>query len=92
MKVVITSPVNHDGKDLDAGDVVDMPKHQAEQLIAGGAAIGEGSAKQAKALASAQAKLEAAQVAFADAGTDAARAKAQAALDAAQAEIDKLTA
>lgn len=92
MKVVITSPVSHDGKEYDSGDTVEMPKHQAEQLISGGAAIGESAAKQAKALATAQAKLDAAQVEFTSAETDEARAAAQAKLDAAQAEIDKLQA
>lgn len=92
MKVVITSPVNHDGNEYDAGDVVDMPKAQAEQLIAGGAAIGESTAKQAKALKAAEDKLDAAQEAFVSATTDEARAKAQAGIDAAKAEIEKLNA
>lgn len=38
MKIVIVSPVEHDGKALAAGDNVDMDKAVALSLIASGAA------------------------------------------------------
>lgn len=38
MKIVIESPVEHDGKLLDVGSEVDVPKEEAEALIACGAA------------------------------------------------------
>ena len=47
MKIVIISPVNHDGKDLDVGDTPDLPKEQAENLIASGAALAAGAKKAA---------------------------------------------
>ena len=46
MKVVIISPVNHDGKELDVGDVVDLPKDAATALVDAGAAL-EGGKKPA---------------------------------------------
>lgn len=48
MKVVITSPVNHDGKDLEVGETPDLPKAQAEALIAAGAALAAGGKKAAE--------------------------------------------
>jgi len=48
MKLVINSPVEHDGKALEVGDSVDLPKQFAEALIAVGAAaetVGKSKAK-----------------------------------------------
>ena len=53
MKVVIQSPVEHDGKALAAGDEVDMPKDAAEALVAVGIAEVVIDAKAAKAAAKA---------------------------------------
>lgn len=48
MKVAITSPVIHDGRELVVDDTPDLPKEVAEQLIACGAAVAVGKrAKQA---------------------------------------------
>lgn len=38
MKVIMQSPVEHDGKVLKAGETVDLPQAIAEALLAGGAA------------------------------------------------------
>lgn len=38
MKIVITSPVAHDGDILQAGDTVDVPEKVADALIQSGAA------------------------------------------------------
>lgn len=38
MKIVIESPVEHDGKALEAGSEVDLPKDAAEALVASGVA------------------------------------------------------
>lgn len=38
MKVVISSPVEHDGKALKVGGEIDLPKEAAEALVALGAA------------------------------------------------------
>lgn len=38
MKIVIESPVQHDGKLLDVGSEVDLPKDASEALVACGAA------------------------------------------------------
>ena len=45
MKVVITSPVDHDGKMLEVGDTPDLPKAAAEALVAAGAALMAGKPK-----------------------------------------------
>lgn len=42
MKVVIVSPVVHDGAELVEGDTPDLPQPAAEALIAAGAAIAAG--------------------------------------------------
>jgi hypothetical protein len=73
MKVVIQSPVEHDGKALAAGDEVDMPKDAAEALVAVGIAEVVIDAKAAKAAAKAAAEAEAA------AAEAAAKAEAEAA-------------
>lgn len=49
MKVVMVSPVEHDGKSLEVGEVVDLPKPQAEALIGAGAALEAGAKAKAKA-------------------------------------------
>lgn len=41
MKVVIVSPVMHDGAELVEGDTPDLPKNVAEALITAGAAIAQ---------------------------------------------------
>lgn len=38
MKIVIESPVVHDGKALELGAVADLPKEAAEALVAAGVA------------------------------------------------------
>jgi hypothetical protein len=38
MKIIITSPVDHDGKPLKVGATVDLPEAAADVLIAGGSA------------------------------------------------------
>lgn len=38
MKIVIESPVVHDGKALEVGAMADLPKEVAEALVAAGAA------------------------------------------------------
>ena len=48
MKIVITSPVQHDGKDLGVGDTHDLPKDSAEALIAAGSALAAGGKKAAE--------------------------------------------
>lgn len=58
MKIRIKEPVEHDGKPLTVGKVVDLPKEQAESLIACGAA--EDPEAAAKAAAKAKADAEAA--------------------------------
>ncbi len=45
MKIVITSPVQHDGKTLEIGDVVDLPKNTADALVQAGAALESGGRK-----------------------------------------------
>ena len=45
MKVTILTPVRHDGKALDMGDVVDLDKKAAQALIDCGAAENGGSVK-----------------------------------------------
>lgn len=45
MKIVITSPVAHDGKVLEVGDTADLPKAQAEALVDAGAALAAGRQK-----------------------------------------------
>lgn len=47
MKIVIVSPVIHDGKQLDIGDTADLPKEQAEALVDAGAALASGTKKAA---------------------------------------------
>lgn len=42
MKVVIVSPVVHDGAELVEGDTPDLPQSVAEALVAAGAAIAAG--------------------------------------------------
>lgn len=49
MKIVIVSPVEHDGKTLDVGEVADLPKAQAEALVAAGAALEAGAKAKAAA-------------------------------------------
>lgn len=61
MKVVIQSPVEHDGKALAAGDEIDMPKDAAEALVAAGIAETVIDAKAAKAAAKAAADAAAAE-------------------------------
>lgn len=38
MKIIITSPVQRDGKDLEIGEPIDIPKKDAQALIDVGAA------------------------------------------------------
>ena len=45
MKIVITSPVEHDGKSLAVGDTHDLPKEWAEALIASGVALSANAKK-----------------------------------------------
>lgn len=47
MKIVTTSPVKHDGEDIDVGTTLDIPDRQANALIEAGAA--EIPTKKAKA-------------------------------------------
>jgi hypothetical protein len=47
MKIVITSPVEHDGKAIEIGDTPDLPKEPAEALIAAGAALKAGKSEPA---------------------------------------------
>lgn len=42
MKVVITSPVEHDGKHLEEGDSLDLPDVQAAALVDAGSAVASG--------------------------------------------------
>lgn len=42
MKIVITSPVNHDGKDFEVGDTPDLPAAAAKALVEAGAALEAG--------------------------------------------------
>jgi hypothetical protein len=76
MKVVITSPVEHDGKSLGEGDTADLPETAAQALIVAGAALAVG--RKARATKSDEQLAAEAAAAAAD---DAARA--QAAADAA---------
>lgn len=45
MKIVIVSPVEHDGERLEIGDTADLPKAAAEALVASGAALESGRKK-----------------------------------------------
>ncbi len=73
MKVVITSPVEHDGKSLAEGDTVDLPEAQAQVLIDAGAGIAVGrKARSVKSDEQIAAELAAV------AADDAARAQAEA--------------
>lgn len=47
MRVKIVSPVEHDGKALQVGDIANLPEDVAERLIAGRAAEKPASAKAA---------------------------------------------
>lgn len=79
MKLTILSPVNHDGKLLDAGDALDCDAAAGKALIEAGAAEpADVSKAKAKAAAAAEAEAKAAADAEAKAAAD-----AQAALDAA---------
>lgn len=80
MKVVITSPVEHDGKALAEGDTVDLPEAQAQALMDAGVAVGVGR-KPRNAKTDEQIAAEAA-AAAADASAQAAAAEAAAALQA----------
>lgn len=42
MKIVITSPVEHDGKSLAEGDTADLPETAAQALIDAGMAVAVG--------------------------------------------------
>lgn len=84
MKIIIQSPVEHDGKALAAGDKVDLPKDAAEALVAAGIAeampdpkAAAKAAAEAEAAAKAAAEEEAAAIAKAEAEAEAA-AKAEA--------------
>ncbi|MBY0243182.1 MAG: hypothetical protein K2X55_28140 [Burkholderiaceae bacterium] len=55
MKITITSPVQHDGKELEVGDTVNIADRAAKNLIAAGAAE---SADKPKAEPTAAPKLE----------------------------------
>jgi len=92
MKVTILSPVQHDGKALDIGAVVDLPKAAALALVACGSAEEGGKAGPAKPDAEAAAKADAIAAAekvvtdahaAVDAAGDADKATAQFALGAA---------
>lgn len=48
MKVIMQSPVEHDGKVLKAGETVDLPQAIAEALLAGGAAAAAAAVSRAK--------------------------------------------
>jgi hypothetical protein len=73
MKVVITSPVEHDGKSLAEGDTADMPETQAQALIDAGVAVAVG-----RKARSAKTDEQLAAEAAAAAADDAARAQAAA--------------
>jgi hypothetical protein len=49
MKIIVTSPVEHDGKALVAGAEVDLPEQVAEALVAAGSAEVKAPATKAKA-------------------------------------------
>ena len=61
MKIVLLSPVVHDGKAYDEGDTIDVKDAQAQALIEAGAAkqAGKKSKAEEKAEAEAAAKAEA---------------------------------
>lgn len=68
MKIIITSPVQHDGKPLEIGDQVDVSKKDAQALIEAGSA--ELAGGKAKAPAAAPAAPAVPVVPAAPAGTD----------------------
>lgn len=49
MKIVFTSPVQHDDKDFGVGDTADLPKEAAVMLVACGAAVEAGKKTAAEA-------------------------------------------
>ena len=81
MKVVITSPVEHDGKSLEEGDTADLPEAQAQALIDAGAALAVGrkprAAKSDEQLAAEAAAAAADEAARTQAAADAAALAAQ---------------
>lgn len=83
MKVVITSPVEHDGKALAEGDTADVPEAQAQALIDAGVAIAAGrkprAAKSDEQLAAEAAAATADKAAQDQAAADAEKAAAEAA-------------
>lgn len=82
MKVRIKEPVEHDGKPLEVGKLVDLPKAAAEGLVACGSAEDPEAAEKAAAQARAEAKAKENEV-------DTMKAKAKA-LDDIAAEFENL--
>lgn len=103
MKLIALQPIRHDGKRYAVGeqiDIADKAKHQAEALIACGAAepldkakarTGADAKRLAQALTAAQNAVAAAQEMF-DRASDEEKPAAQAALDEAKAAIAELEA
>jgi hypothetical protein len=84
MKIRVKEPVEHDGKPLQVGKIVDLPKDQAEALVACGAAEDPDAAEKAAARARDEAKAKANEL-------DELKAKAKA-WDDAQPELEQLRA
>lgn len=83
-------PVEHDGKPYAPGASIELKGPAAEKLLAAGVVADQASAKAAKAVADAQAALEAAQAALAAADSDEARQAAEAAVQKAAEDLAAL--
>ena len=98
MKVILLSPVAHDGKNYDEGDTIDMKDVHAQSLIEAGAAERAGKKTKAEEKAEAEAAAKAAaelavdhaKQFLASAATDEAKAAAELALADAEAALANL--
>lgn len=98
MKIELTEDVNHDNIPRKAGDVLEMPEKQAQQLVDSGSAkvpsadqASQGSAKEDQESAKTNETVDAAKEKAAKI-VAAAQAKAAKIVEAAQADADRITA